>query len=118
MAGQPFVDETLARSIIEQCRREIAAAWIHIEAAREGLRRTSWLSARWSEQIRMNKSNGSARPESDRPKTVHIGMFVFIEPETPIRSERRSPTRRGRRLPTRRPMLQRPGATSESHLHQ
>src|SRR5262249_24860440 len=42
----------LAQPFIAQCRREIAAAWIHIEAAKEMLKRGRWL---W----RAGPSNGN-----------------------------------------------------------
>jgi hypothetical protein len=79
----PSVD-TLAQQIIEQCRREIAAAWLHIEAAKEILRRGRWLLERWAEQSRLHERNESARLNSlPRSDAARVGMFVMVEPETP-----------------------------------
>jgi hypothetical protein len=37
----------VARPIIVQCRREIEAGWLHVEAARDVLKRSQWLLTRW-----------------------------------------------------------------------
>jgi hypothetical protein len=71
----------LAQPLIAQCRREIAAAWIHIEAAREMLKRGRWLLARWAEQRQLLEANESARlAASGRSEAARIGMFVGLEP--------------------------------------
>jgi hypothetical protein len=76
--------DTLARQIIEQCRREIAAAWLHIAAAKEILRRGRWLLERWAEQNQLQETSESARLNSfARSEAARIGMFVRVEPETP-----------------------------------
>jgi hypothetical protein len=82
--------DTLAQQIIEQCRREIAAAWLHIEAAKEILRRGRWLLERWAEQSQSHKTSESARLNSfARSEAARIGMFVRVEPETPRLRRRR-----------------------------
>jgi hypothetical protein len=82
MAEQVVSIETMARPLIEQCRREIAAAWVQVEAAREVLKRNRWLIGRWSEHGRLDEANESVRLSSfDRSEAARIGMFVGIEPE-------------------------------------
>jgi hypothetical protein len=39
--------DPVPRALIAQCRSEIAAAWVQVEAARDTLRRTRWMIARW-----------------------------------------------------------------------
>jgi hypothetical protein len=103
MIDQSGSAEAIARQVIEQCRREIASAWTHVEAARDALRRSRWMLARWSEQIGMAKRNERREPQpSDRPQSVRIGKFVLAVPEAPIRSARRSRSARGRSLQSRR----------------
>jgi hypothetical protein len=71
----------LAQPFIAQCRREIAAAWIHIEAAKEMLKRGRWLLARWAEQRQLLEATESARlAAADRSEAARIGMFVGLEP--------------------------------------
>jgi hypothetical protein len=73
--ADPF--ETIARPLIQQCRREIGAAWVQIEAAREGLRRSRWLLAVWEEQRRKGDVYWKTRPDlSGRSEAARIGMFV------------------------------------------
>jgi hypothetical protein len=112
MAEQVVSTEAMARPLIEQCRREISAAWVHIEAAREVLKRGRWLIERWAEHSRLDEANESARLVSfGRSEAARIGMFVTVEPE--IHS------RRGRRIRTRRGNLLRMGSTrSTSHTRQ
>jgi hypothetical protein len=103
MADQSGTAEAIARQVIEQCRREIASAWTHVEAARDALRRSRWMLARWSEQIGMAKWNEHPQPEpSDRPAVLRIGKFVLVAPEAPIRSARRNRPGRARSLQNRR----------------
>ncbi len=40
-----------AQPIIAQCRREIAAAWVHVDAAREALHRTRPMQVRWANEL-------------------------------------------------------------------
>ena len=85
----PSVD-TLAQQIIEQCRREIAAAWLHIEAAKEILRRGRWLLERWAEQSQLHETGKSIRLNSSaRSEAGRSGMFVMVELETPRLRRRR-----------------------------
>jgi len=79
---EPSVD-ALARQIITQCRREIEAAWAHIEAAKEILRHGRWLLERWAAQGRSGEPTENARLASPaRSEAARIGMFVLLEPET------------------------------------
>ena len=82
MADQAVSIEALARPLIEQCHRDIAAAWAQIEAAREVLKRGRWLVERWAEHSRLDEANESARLHSfGRSEAARIGMFVTVEPE-------------------------------------
>lgn len=47
--GPPSI-RLLARQLIEQCRREVAAAWEQVEAGRRILDQSRWLLQRWAEQ--------------------------------------------------------------------
>src|SRR5215831_10001203 len=81
--------DALARQLITQCRREIEAAWVQIEAAREILRQSHWLLARWAEQGRIGEPTENARlASSARSEAARIGMFVLLEPETRRRLRR------------------------------
>jgi hypothetical protein len=104
MADQSGSAEAIARQVIAQCRREIASAWTHVEAARDALRRSRWMLARWSEQIGMAKSDQRPQPEeSERPAVLRIGKFVLVAPEAPIRGGgRRNRPGRGRSFQNRR----------------
>ena len=82
MADQSYLVDTIARPLIEQCRREIDAAWAQIEAAREVLRRGRWLLERWAEQNLLDKSHVSARPTSHaRSEAARYGMFISVDAE-------------------------------------
>jgi hypothetical protein len=88
MTAQSDSIEALARPLIEQCRREIAAAWAQIEAARDMLRRSRWLLARWAEQSRSEAPMESERlARSGRSEAARIGMFVLV-PEDIAQSAR------------------------------
>ena len=90
--AEPSV-EALARQLITQCRREIEAAWGHIEAAKEILRHGRWLLERWAEQGRSGEPTENARlASSARSEAARIGMFVLLEPETRRRSRRPLPS--------------------------
>ena len=112
MAEQVVSVEAMARPLIEQCRREIAAAWVQIEAAREVLKGGRWLFERWAGHSRLDEANESARLISlGRSEAARIGMFVTVEAETH--------GRRGRRIRARRGHLLRMGSTrSTSHTRQ
>ena len=89
MAEQIVSAEAIARPLIEQCRREIAAAWVQIEAAREVLKRGRWLIDRWAEHARLDEAHESARLVSlGRSEAARIGMFVSVEMETRRRQAR------------------------------
>src|SRR5262245_31949779 len=112
MADQVVSTEAMARPLIEQCRREIAAAWVQVEAAREVLKRNRWLIERWSEHGRLDEANESARLSSfDRSEAARIGMFVGIGTQTHRRHERR--TRAGGSHGSRRGPIR---STSRSRL--
>ena len=107
----------LARPFIEQCHREIEVAWLQIEAAREVLARGRWLLARWSEQSRVEKSIGGARPGSfERSEAARIGMFVMVEPEIRRHRKRRKRSGRGDVLRTARSRGARQWRTSNLQL--
>ena len=83
MEEQSHAVEAIARPLIAQCRREIAAAWAQIEAAHEMLARGRWLLARWREQPRMDEAKENARLASaGRSEAARLGAFVMLEPET------------------------------------
>jgi len=73
--------ETLTTPLIAQCRREIAAAWAQIEAAREMLARGRWLLVRWAEQSKSDAASEAERlRQSGRSEAARMGMFVLAEP--------------------------------------
>jgi len=77
MKEQSHPIEAIARPLIERCRREIAAAWVQIEAANEMLARGRWLLARWLEQSRMDEPKEDARlASSGRSEAARLGAFV------------------------------------------
>ena len=111
MAEQVVSIEAMARPLIEQCRRKIAAAWAQIEAAREVLKRNRWLVERWAEHSRLDEANESARLISlGRSEAARIGMFVTVETETHRRRRRRIRTGRGH-------ALRKSSAQPTSHTH-
>jgi hypothetical protein len=79
MTAQSQSIEALARPLIEQCRREIAAAWAQIEAAKDMLRRSRWLLARWAEQSGAESPMENERlARASRSEAARIGMFVTV----------------------------------------
>jgi hypothetical protein len=110
MAEQVVSIEAMARPLIEQCRREIAAAWVQVEAAREVLKRNRWLIERWADHSRLDEAHESARLVSfGRSEAARIGMFVTVEAETH--------RRHGRRIRPRASHALRKGSTrSTSHI--
>lgn len=83
VADQALSVEAIARPLIAQCRRDIAAAWAQVEAAREVLGRSRWLVERWTDPSWMGAAHGIERIDlSDRSEAARIGMFVGIEPAT------------------------------------
>ena len=85
MADPGVSIDPIARALIAQCRREIAAAWEQIEAARATLRQTGAMFTRW-------KTHGDA---SDfRMPAARSGQMFTPVPDAPKR-------RRGSRAPRR-----------------
>jgi hypothetical protein len=87
MTDQTYSVMALARPLIEQCRREIQAGLDHLEAARDMLRRTRWLVARWEAQREAYASIGSVTLANF--DAARQAMFVEAKPE-PRRRRRRS----------------------------
>jgi hypothetical protein len=83
-----------AQPIIAQCRREIAAGWTQVEAARAELQRTRALHERWSELMKAAAAaaaaaaaNASAELSHDRPRSEG---FVMVPALKRNRKRRRS----------------------------
>ena|SRR5262249_33271489 len=83
-----------AEPIIAQCRREIAAGWTHVNAARADLDRTRELHERWAEQIRAIAAAMAAEAATmseelshDRPRSEG---FVMVPALKRGRNRRRS----------------------------
>jgi hypothetical protein len=82
------VVEAIARRIIEECRRDIETARLHIEAMRAILAGSRWLLAKWEERRRDDAVTGGIRlPAYD---SVRASGFVEVE-------EAGTSRRRGRR---------------------
>jgi hypothetical protein len=84
----------MAKPIIAQCRREIAAGWTQIEAARTELKRTRALHERWSELMKGAAAAAAAAALSvseelshDRPRSEG---FVMVPAAKRSRNRRRS----------------------------
>jgi hypothetical protein len=94
--------EPTVRPLIEQCRREIAAAWCYVDAAKTMLQRSRGLAELWAEQKRVAQANEEARlSAADRSEAARIGMFVGVGMQQ-VRNARRArlprmPTGRGGR---------------------
>jgi hypothetical protein len=71
----------LGRDLIAQIRRDLAAAWEHVEAGRAILSRSAWLLARWREQTAAGEPSLVPAPG----RVSMAGMFVEIEEERPRR---------------------------------
>ncbi|HEY2137922.1 MAG TPA: hypothetical protein VGH49_18700 [Xanthobacteraceae bacterium] len=85
--------ESITRQIIEECRRDIEAAALHIAAARAILKGSQWLLARWEERRRADAVTGGIRlPVYDEERA---GGFVTIEPAGPRRRGRKRRIRTG-----------------------
>jgi hypothetical protein len=83
----PFV-EALARRLIDECRRDIEAARLHIEAMRTILAGSRWLIATWDERRRQDAVTGGIRlPAYDAVKAS--GFIAVEETEEPRRRRRR-----------------------------
>jgi len=84
----------IAKPIIAQCRREIAAAWTQVEAARTELKRTRVLHERWSELMKAAAADAAAAAAAaseelshDRPRSEGFVMTPALKRS---RSRRRS----------------------------
>lgn len=78
MTGPPQLFNSTAWQAIEQCRREIAAGWEQLNAAREILQRTEWLYERWAAQ-----ADGIVQQmtvNDDDVARADSGMFVYVAP--------------------------------------
>jgi hypothetical protein len=79
--------ETVVRQAIERCRCEIDAAWLHVEAAKDILRRSQWLLSRWDVQRAMQDAASAVHlPAFDIAKA---GMFVLVESKTVVGRRRK-----------------------------
>jgi len=88
VAEQTYSVEAAAREIIAQCRREIEAAMLQIEAARAILAGSRWLIARWEERRRADAITGGLRlPAYDARRAS--GFIEVEEPEEPRGRRRR-----------------------------
>ena len=83
-----------ANPIIAQCRREIAAGWTQVEAARAQLKRTRVMHERWSELMEAAAAAAAAATATaseelshDRPRSEG---FVMVPALKRRRSRRRS----------------------------
>jgi len=81
MANQALTVDSVAAAdtvaqIIAQCRRDIEAAWVHVEAARQVLRRSRWLYERWKQQLAAaNTAAFSDAPARRRPRSAGFVMI-------------------------------------------
>jgi len=82
----PFV-EALARRLIQECRRDIEAARLQIEAMRAILSGSRWLIARWDKRRRDDAVTGGLRlPVYNAAKA---SGFIEIQEPTHRRMRRR-----------------------------
>jgi hypothetical protein len=94
MAGQTPTEQALielspieaAKPIIAQCRRDIAAAWAQVEAAREALRQTRIVQERWVLPVELSP-DVSPELSHDRPRSEGFLMVPALKRR---RSHRRS----------------------------
>jgi hypothetical protein len=93
VAEKPYSVEAAARQIIEQCRRDIEAALVQIEAARAILKASRWLTERWEASRRTDAVTGGIHlPAYDEMRAS--GFVPIEEPPQPRRGRRRRrPTR-------------------------
>ena len=87
MADQTNVVETIARQLVEQCRRDLDAAALALAGARAILEGSRWLLARWDERRRADAVTGGLRlPTYD---DARAGMFLSVAPPEPHHRRRR-----------------------------
>ena len=95
MAEQTPVVEAIARRLIEECRRDIAAARLHLEAMRRILAGSRWLVATWDERRRQDAVTGGLRlPAYDAAKA---SGFIAVEEVEERRGRRRKRRAQGAR---------------------
>ena len=88
MAEPTPIVEAIARPLIEECRRDIAAAGLHIEAMRGILARSRWLVARWDERRQEDAITGGIHlPDYGAMRAS--GFIEIEEPEEPRRRRRK-----------------------------
>jgi hypothetical protein len=88
VAEQTPVVEAIAQRLIDECRRGIAAAELHIAAMRRILAGSQWLVAKWHERARSDAVTGGIRlPDYDALKAS--GFVTIEEAEEPRRRRRR-----------------------------
>jgi hypothetical protein len=93
METQAHPAELAARPLIEQCRREVAAAWGYINAAGEILSRSRVLAAQWAEQKRIEEDEEANLDAPDRSEAARVGMFVGVGLEARWHKRRRRTVR-------------------------
>jgi hypothetical protein len=80
--------EAIARRLVDECRRDIVAAELHIAAMRRILAGSRWLAAKWEERRREDAVTGGIRlPAYDAMKAS--GFITIEEREEPRRRRRR-----------------------------
>jgi hypothetical protein len=88
VAEQTPVVEAIARRLIDECRRDIAAAELHVAAMRRILTGSQWLVVKWAEQRRADALTGGIHlPAYDAMKAS--GFIAVEEAEEPRRRRRR-----------------------------
>ncbi len=73
MAANPTSVRLLARKLVEQCWRDIAAAWEQVEAGQLILDRSAWLLQRWADLAR----RAQTAPRPYQPRLA--GTFEAVE---------------------------------------
>ena len=87
MADQTNVVETIARQLVEQCRRDLEAAALALAGARAILDGSRWLLTRWDERRRADAVTGGLRlPAFD---DARAGMFLSVPPPEPHHRRRK-----------------------------
>jgi hypothetical protein len=90
VAEQTTLVEAIARRIIDECRRDIEAARLHIEAMRAILAGSRWLLGKWEERQRDDAVTGGIR----LPAYDTVRASGFVEGEEAGTSRRRGRRRR------------------------
>jgi hypothetical protein len=87
VADQTNVVETIARQLVEQCRRDLEAAALALAGARAILDGSRWLLTRWDERRRADAVTGGLRlPAFD---DARAGMFLSVPPPEPHHRRRK-----------------------------